>query len=55
MIVMLSVGETITHFSIFIAHVSAAGGNYTNLAEVRLLNINSYKKYISEETLQASI
>lgn len=30
--VMLSVGATITDFSIFTAHVSAVGGNYTNLS-----------------------
>lgn len=34
MIVMLLVGETITDFSIFTAHVSAVGGNYTNLSEM---------------------
>lgn len=32
MMVMLSVGATITDFSIFTAHVSAVGGNYTNLS-----------------------
>lgn len=32
MMVMLSAGATITDFSIFTAHVSADGGNYTNLS-----------------------
>lgn len=32
MMVMMSVGATITDFSIFTAHVSAVGGNYTNLS-----------------------
>lgn len=32
--VMLSVGATIMDFSIFTAHVSAVGGNYTNLSEM---------------------
>lgn len=32
MIIMLSVGATITDFSIFTAHVSADGGNYTDLS-----------------------
>ena len=34
MIVMLSVGATITDFSIFTAHVSAVGGDYTNLSDM---------------------
>ncbi len=34
MIVMLSVGATITNFSIFTAHVSAVGGDYTNLSNM---------------------
>lgn len=34
MIVMLSVGATVTHFSIFTAHVSAVGGNYTNVSKM---------------------
>ena len=32
--VMLSVGATITDFSIFTAHVSAVGGDYTNLSNM---------------------
>ena len=39
MIVMLSVGATITDFSIFTAHVSADGGNYTNLSDM-FMNVN---------------
>lgn len=34
MVVMLSVGATIMDFSIFTAHVSAVGGNYTNLSDM---------------------
>ncbi len=34
MIVMLSVGATITNFSIFTSHVSAVGGDYTNLSNI---------------------
>ncbi len=34
MIVILSVGGTITDFSIFTAHVSAVGGGYTNLSDM---------------------
>ncbi len=37
MIVMLSVGATITDFSIFTAHVSADGGNYTDLSDMFML------------------
>ena len=33
-IVMLSAGATITNFSIFTAHVSAVGGNYTNVSSM---------------------
>ena len=36
MIVMLSAGATITDFSIFTAHVSGIGGNYTNLSNLWL-------------------
>lgn len=36
MIVMLSAGATITEFSIFTAHVSGIGGNYTNLSDLWL-------------------
>lgn len=36
MIVMLSAGATITEFSIIPAHVSGAGGNYTNLSDLWL-------------------
>ncbi len=32
--VMLLVGATITNFSIFTAHVSAVGGDYTNLSSI---------------------
>ena len=39
MIVMRSVGATITDFSIFTAHVSADGGDYTNLSDM-CMNIN---------------
>ena len=39
MIVMLSAGETITDFSIFTAHVSGVGGNYTNLSNM-CMNVN---------------
>ena len=39
MIVMLSVGATITDFSIFTAHVSADGGNYTDLSDM-FMNVN---------------
>ena len=39
MIVMLSMGATITDFSIFTAHVSADGGNYTNLSDM-FMNVN---------------
>ena len=31
---MLSVGATITNFSIFTSHVSAVGGDYTNLSNI---------------------
>ena len=34
MVVMLSAGATITSFSIFTAHVSAVGGDYTNLSNM---------------------
>lgn len=34
MIVMLSAGATITDFSIFTAHVSAVGGDYTNISSM---------------------
>lgn len=34
MIVMLSAGAQITNFSIFTAHVSAVGGDYTNLSQM---------------------
>lgn len=36
LIVMLSAGATITDFSILTAHVSAAGGEYTNLSDLWL-------------------
>lgn len=36
LIVMLSAGATITDFSIITAHVSAVGGNYTNLSDLWL-------------------
>lgn len=36
LIVMLSAGATITGFSIFTAHVSAVGGNYSNLSDLWL-------------------
>lgn len=36
MIVMLSAGATVTSFSIFTAHVSAAGGDYTTLSSLWL-------------------
>ena len=36
MIVMLSAGATITDFSIFTAHVSGVGGNYTNASDLWL-------------------
>ena len=36
MIVMLSAGATVTSFSIFTAHVSAAGGNYSTLSTLWL-------------------
>jgi len=36
LIVMLSVGSTITEFSILSAHVSAMGGNYTALSDLWL-------------------
>lgn len=36
MIVMLSAGARITEFSIFGAHVSSEGGNYTNLSDLWL-------------------
>ena len=39
MIVMLSVGATITDFSILTAHVSADGGNYTDLSDM-FMNAN---------------
>lgn len=39
MAVMLSAGATITDFSIFTAHVSADGGNYTDLTDM-LMNAN---------------
>lgn len=39
LIVMLSAGATITDFSIITAHVSAVGGNYTNLSDL-WLNVN---------------
>lgn len=34
MVVMLSAGATITDFSIFTAHVSGYGGDYTNLSKM---------------------
>lgn len=36
LIVMLSAGATITDFSIITAHVSAVGGNYSNLSDLWL-------------------
>ena len=39
LIVMLSAGATIEDFSIFTAHVSATGGNYTKMSEL-WLNVN---------------
>lgn len=36
MIVMLSVGAKIESFSIFTAHVTASGGNYSEMSELRL-------------------
>lgn len=36
LIVMLSAGATITDFSIMTAHVSAVGGNYSNLSDLWL-------------------
>ncbi len=36
LIVMLSVGATITDFSILTAHVSGVGGNYTNVSDLWL-------------------
>ncbi len=36
LIVMLSAGATVTDFSIFGAHVSGTGGNYTNISDLWL-------------------